>query len=48
MKRIKSELSRRAFLALMGGLGVADGIVYGRDPAAGESVDSNIIQRTSA
>jgi len=48
MKRTKRKLSRRAFLALMGGLGVADGIVYGRDPAAGESVDSNTLQRTSA
>ena len=34
MKRSKRKLSRRAFLALMGGLGVADGLVHGRDPAA--------------
>ena len=34
MKRSKRELSRRAFLALMGGLGVADGLVHGHDTAA--------------
>ncbi len=47
MKRTKRKLSRRAFLALMSGLGVADGIVYGRDPVAGECVVTNINQRTS-
>lgn len=34
MKRTKRELSRRAFLALMGGLGVADGVVHGSALAA--------------
>ena len=38
MKRTKRELSRRAFLALMGGLGVADGIVFGRAHAAARPV----------
>ena len=38
MKRTKRELSRRAFLALMGGLGVADGIVHGSALAAARPV----------
>ncbi len=38
MKRTKRKLSRRAFLAFMGGLGVADGIVLGRAHAAARPV----------
>jgi len=38
MKRTKRKLSRRAFLAFMGGLGVADGIAIGSAPAAARPV----------
>ena len=38
MKRIKRKLNRREFLALMGGLGVADGIAIGSAPAAARPV----------
>ena len=38
MKRIKRKLNRREFLALMGGLGVADGIAIGSAPTAARPV----------